>query len=94
VCQRLRGTLVTPKNLQFPAIPEMQAPVFADRVDVLTDWVHPERPPPALYPLVSQVDGDGNETAGIRLPAIAVPLATHRDGISESPVSRGRALRS
>jgi hypothetical protein len=72
------GTLVAPKDLRFPAIPEMQAPGFADRVDVLTDWVHPESTPTSAYtPLVSQVDGDGNETAGIRLPAIAVPLATH-----------------
>jgi len=45
---------------------------------VLTDWVHPESTPSSAYTaLVSQVDGDGNETAGIRLPAIAVPLATH-----------------
>ena len=30
------------------------------------------------YPcLVSQVDGDGNEVAGIRLPLVSVPLATH-----------------
>ena len=30
------------------------------------------------YPcLVSQVDGDGNEAAGIRLPLVSVPLATH-----------------
>ena len=26
---------------------------------------------------MSRVDGDGNEVAGIRLPAIAVPLGTH-----------------
>ena len=49
-----------------------------NRVEVLTDWVHPESTPTSAYtPLVSQVDGDGNEVAGIRLPAIAVPLATH-----------------
>ena len=30
------------------------------------------------YPcLVSQVDADGNEVAGIRLPLVSVPLATH-----------------
>ncbi len=30
------------------------------------------------YPcLVSQVDGDGNEVSGIRLPLVSVPLATH-----------------
>jgi hypothetical protein len=72
------GTLVAPTGVKFPDIPGLQAPGFADRVDVLTDWVHPESTPTSAYtPLVSQVDGDGNETAGIRLPAIAVPLATH-----------------
>jgi Alpha/beta hydrolase domain len=72
------GTLVAPKNVQFPVIPGVQAPGFANRVDVITDWVHPELTPASAYtPLVSQVDGDGNEIAGIRLPAIAVPLATH-----------------
>jgi Alpha/beta hydrolase domain len=72
------GTLVAPKDLQFPAIPEVQAPGFANGVDVLTDWVRPESTPARAYtPLVPQVDGDGNEIAGIRLPAIAVPLATH-----------------
>jgi hypothetical protein len=56
----------------------MQAPVFANRVDVLKDWVHPEPTPASAYtPLVPQVDADGNELGGIRLPAIAVPLATY-----------------
>jgi Alpha/beta hydrolase domain len=72
------GTLVAPRDLKFPNIPDMQAPGFANRVDVLKDWVHPEPTPVNAYtPLVSQVDDDGNEVAGIRLPAIAVPLATH-----------------
>jgi hypothetical protein len=32
----------------------------------------------AVQPLlVSQVDGDGNEVSGIRLPEVAVPLATY-----------------
>src|SRR5262249_60405326 len=38
----------------------------------------PERPAvPAYAPHVAAVDADGNEVAGIRLPPIAVPLATH-----------------
>jgi hypothetical protein len=37
----------------------------------------PPRPGPAFGSLVSAVDGDGNELAGIVLPEIAVPLATH-----------------
>jgi hypothetical protein len=45
----------------------------------------------AFYPaLVSTVDTDGNETAGIRMPDIAVPVGTHagwnpRDPITGSP---------
>jgi hypothetical protein len=45
----------------------------------------------AFYPaLVSAVDADGNETAGIRLPDIAVPVGTHagwnpRDPLTGSP---------
>jgi hypothetical protein len=72
------GTLVAPKDLQFPAIPGMEPPHIANQVDVLTDWVQPESAAASPYtPLVPRVDGDGNEVGGIRLPAIAVPLATH-----------------
>jgi hypothetical protein len=45
----------------------------------------------AFYPaLVSAVDGDGNETGGIRLPDITVPVGTHagwnpRDPVTGSP---------
>jgi hypothetical protein len=45
----------------------------------------------AFYPaLVSAVDADGNETAGIRLPDVAVPVGTHagwnpRDPVTGSP---------
>jgi hypothetical protein len=72
------GTLVEADGLQFPAIPGMLPPRFANRIDVLEDWVHPQRTPAGVYiALVPQVDADGNEVDGIRLPAIAVPLATH-----------------
>src|SRR5262249_28341260 len=39
-----------------------------------TDFVEPSR---AYRTLVSKVDADGNEVAGIRLPDIAAPLATY-----------------
>jgi len=45
----------------------------------------------AFYPaLVSTVDADGNETAGIRMPDVAVPVGTHagwnpRDPLTGSP---------
>ena len=51
------------------------------RLDFGPDRAVPTRIPPAVgdaYPcLVSALDADGNETGGIRLPAIAVPLATY-----------------
>lgn len=51
------------------------------RLDFGPDRAVPTRIPPAVgapYPtLVSALDDDGNETGGVRLPAIAVPLATY-----------------
>jgi hypothetical protein len=72
------GTLVPPKSLRFPTIPEVQVPDAANRVDALGDWVQAKATSASAYtPLVPQVGADGNEVAGVRLPAIAVPLATH-----------------
>jgi hypothetical protein len=72
------GTLVAPEALQFPIIPEVQVPQAANRVDVLEDWVQAKAASARGYtPLVPQVGADGNEVAGIRLPTIAAPLATH-----------------
>ena len=72
-------TLVRAQDLAFPAIPGVQSPrtIPAGR-----------RAPNALLPsnggegavqplLVSQVDADGNDMAGIRLPEVAAPLATY-----------------
>jgi hypothetical protein len=41
----------------------------------LADWTDPT-PARAYGALVPQVDADGNELAGVRLPDIAVPLGT------------------
>jgi hypothetical protein len=69
---------VAPSALAFPALPDVQPPERTNGVAVLEDWVYPSRTPDKIYtPLVPQVDADGNEVAGVRLPAIAVPLATH-----------------
>ncbi len=63
--------------LEFPAIPGVHPPAhprLAYRLDFSVE-------PPRLgdpYPVrVPQVDDDGNETSGIRMPEIAVPLATN-----------------
>ena len=50
----------------------------ANRIGPLVDWVDPPSRPDNFYGTrVSAVDADGNEVAGIRLPAIAVPLGTY-----------------
>ncbi len=67
------GTLVAHRLFKFPAIPGVTAPTFVPggyRPDVLAPYS-------ALPFSVPQVDADGNEVGGIRLPEQAVPLATY-----------------
>lgn len=72
------GTLVTPQALAFPSLPDVQTPQHMNSVTMLEDWIQPPRTADKTYrPLVPQADADGNEVAGVRLPAIAVPLATY-----------------
>jgi hypothetical protein len=58
------GTLTTTANLKFPAVPGVADPRTI------------EPPLPPLPFLVPQVDNDGNDLAGIRVPEVQVPLAT------------------
>ena len=81
------GTLVPPDPLAFPKIPGVNVPAvphLAYRADYGPDFVAKgvvSREPPgigAAFPmLVPQVDADGNEFAGIRVPELVVPLATY-----------------
>ncbi len=71
------GTLVPADALRFPAIPGVEPPRFANDAAPLSDWVDPAPPERTWRTLVPQVDTDGNEIAGIRLPDIAVPTGTH-----------------
>jgi len=72
------GTLVPPAKTGFPKIPGVQVATFVNDVALFGDWVQPREVSPSPYrPLVSKVDADGNEVSGIRLPDIAVPLATY-----------------
>ncbi|HZX90899.1 MAG TPA: alpha/beta hydrolase domain-containing protein [Rudaea sp.] len=78
-------TLVPLDEYAFPAIPGVNKPHEASaafRLDFGAGWprVIGAQPPKAgkAFPvLVPQVDADGNERDGIRLPQHAVPLATY-----------------
>jgi hypothetical protein len=67
-------TLVPHDQIAFPAIPAVHSPLTIPagyRADLPGPQSHP------LPLLVPQVDSDGNELSGIRLPNIAVPVATY-----------------
>jgi hypothetical protein len=72
------ATFTTADKLKFPAIPGIAVVRRVNEIGVLKDWVKPEMDMARPYAtLVTQVDADGNEIAGIRLTDIAVPLATY-----------------
>ena len=71
------GTLVEPDKTGFPAVPGAAVVKATNQVAPPGDWVHPKPADKAYRTLVCKVDADGNEAAGVRLPDIAVPLATY-----------------
>jgi hypothetical protein len=80
------GTLVTLRKYRFPEIPGVHRPHEATtgyRLNFGANWhqgilqIQPPRLGPPYPVLVPQVDSDGNEPDGVRLPEIAVPLATY-----------------
>jgi len=80
------GTMAPPGGALWPAIPGFEIPrepQTPHRLDFGPDWergivaYEPPRVGKAFAVLVPAVDEDGNDRAGIRLPEIEVPLATH-----------------
>ncbi|HJU43406.1 MAG TPA: alpha/beta hydrolase domain-containing protein [Vicinamibacterales bacterium] len=80
------GTLTTVENSGWPKIPDYARPKFpmtTYRLDFGPDWdkgIVTKEPPGIGKPFIGRVpavDEAGNGRAGIRLPEIAVPLATH-----------------
>ena len=82
------GTLVPPDKLKFPKIPSVNVPTTPHKAyradygpEFISKGIVSQEPPKvgSAFPiLVPQVDADGNEIAGIRVPELAVPLATLR----------------
>jgi hypothetical protein len=80
------GTLTTVEGSGWPAIPTYprpKSPMTTYRLDFGPDWnkgLVTIEPPNIGKPFIGRVpavDEAGNDRAGIRLPEIAVPLATH-----------------
>ena len=81
------NTLVAPDKLKFPKLAGVGQPTEAHkayRADYGPDFatkgivsVEPPKSDSAFPILVPQVDADGNELAGVRMPELAVPLATY-----------------
>jgi len=79
------GTLVPLRGYAFPSIPGVNMPHEANagtRLDFGPNWrdgilsIQPPKVGDPFPVLVPQVDADGNESDGVRLPEITVPLAT------------------
>ena len=80
------GTLVPLHAYAFPSIPGVNRPHEANqayRLDFGSNWangiltIQPPNIGHSFPVLVPQVDADGNERDGVRLPEITVPLATY-----------------
>jgi hypothetical protein len=73
------GTLVKMAAVSFPTIPGVQSPkTLTAGVRMSSELAPGSAGAGAPLPfLVPQVDVDGNERAGIRLPEVSVPLATY-----------------
>jgi hypothetical protein len=71
-------TAVSPAEVRMPRVKGFAQAPGMNPIVAPVDWIDPPTTDGHVYPAhVSAVDRDGNETAGIRLPGIAVPLGTH-----------------
>lgn len=80
-----RGELTTIEGLQFPKVPGINLPRHkreAYRLDFSTEPPKVSSPFPSFVP---QVNADGNDLGGIRMPEIAVPLASYTGWNLRSP---------
>jgi hypothetical protein len=80
------GTLTSPERAGWPKVPGVElprAPMTTYRLNFGPDWskgrvtIEPPRLGAPFTSRVPAVDEAGNDRGGIRLPQIAVPLATH-----------------
>ena len=72
------GTLIEARRIAFPGLRDVRSPASLTAGGRTANRLVPQggAPGTALPLVVPDVDADGNERAGIRLPDVAVPLAT------------------
>ena len=71
------GQLAPLAKLAFPQIPGVSVPKHKREAYRLDFSVEPPVPGPPYPTLIPQVNEDGNEIAGIRMPEVVAPLATY-----------------
>ncbi len=72
-----KDQLVAASALAFPKMKDLRVPRVKREAYRLDFAVEPPRMGAAYPTLVPQVDLDGNETSGIKMPEVAVPLASN-----------------
>ncbi len=80
-----KGELTSIAGLKFPTVPGVTVPQRkreAYRLDFLVEPPKAGEPFPTFVP---QVDSDGNDLGGIRMPEVAVPLASYTGWNLRSP---------
>ncbi len=80
-----KGELTTIANLKFPKTPGINIPQHKREAYRLDFSVEPPKVGPPFPTFVPQVDADGNGLGGIRMPEIAVPLASYTGWNLRSP---------
>jgi alpha/beta hydrolase family protein len=71
------GNAVAYASVKMPNVKGFTILPTGNRIDAPADWIEGAHATSTYSSFVSAVDADGNEVAGIRLPPIAVPIATY-----------------
>jgi hypothetical protein len=71
------GNAVSYAAAKMPNVKGFTILPTGNRIDAPVDWIEGAHTASTYGTLVSAVDADGNEATGIRLPPIAVPIATY-----------------
>jgi hypothetical protein len=80
-----QAQLVSVSAYAFPKVPGIATPRYNRQAFQIDFSIHPPKLGPPFPTLVPQVNLDGNETSGILMPEIQVPLASYTGWNLRSP---------